>query len=306
MEPIHHQHQRFCEHSLTFKGNTPRTILWYQSTFGHFLKWTEIDCVTAISRPLVEQYVMRGKIDHQWTARTIRNRLSALKLFVDWAVREGLVARNEVSEVPLPKLSIKIPEHLSREQAFALLEWARNFRYTYVFERHRAVAVIHLLIFSGIRAQELLNLNVEDVRFDEQTLFVRCGKGQKDRMIPLDQTLLGVLRTYLKDRDRLKRQHPRFFLQVSGDRPMTYKSLQKLVEKLRCASGIYFYPHMLRHTFATLMLEGGADLLSIKEMMGHSDIKTTMIYLTATTSHLRQAVSKHALNSAFLAPAPRS
>ena len=302
MKTITLQHRRFCDYSLTFKGNTPRTIQWYESTFRHFLKSTGVECCSHITRPLIERYITEGKHNQQWAVRTIRNRLGALKLFLDWCVDQGFVTDNPVVGIPLPKLSINVPEHLSKEQTHDLLEWTRNFRYSYKFERLRAIAVIYTLVFTGIRAQELLNLNLEDVRFEDRSLFIRCGKGKKDRLIPLDSQVITVLQQYLKDRDRLGRQHPRFFLQVRGDRPMTYKALQMLCEKLRAKSGIYFYPHMLRHTFATLMLEGGADLVSIKTMMGHSDIKTTMIYVTATTQHLRSAMDKHALTALAIQP----
>ena len=263
------------------------------------MKWTDVGCISEISHPVIKRYIVRGKVDHQWTARTIRNRLSALKLFLDWGVNEHLITDNPATEIPLPKLDIKVPEHLTKEQAQDLLVWTRNFPYSYNFERLRAIAIIYTLIFTGIRAQELLNLNCEDIRLEDRSLLIKFGKGNKERLIPLlDYQHMDALEKYLKDRDRLKRVSPRFFLQVRSDRPMTYKALQLLVEKLRVRSGIYFFPHMLRHTFATLMLEGGADLVAIKDMMGHSDIKTTMIYLTATTAHLRSEAKKHPLNSA--------
>ena len=257
-----------------------------------------MECISEISHPVIKHYIVKGKVDRQWTARTIRNRLSALKLFLDWGVKELLIADNPATEIPLPKLDIKVPKHLTKEQAQDILVWTRNFPYSYKFERSRAIAIIYTLIFTGIRAQELLNLNCEDIRIQDRSLLIKFGKGNKERLIPLlDCQHIDALEKYLKDRVRLKRVSPCFFLQVRSDRPMTYKALQLLVEKLRARSGIYFFPHMLRHTFATLMLEGGADLVAIKEMMGHSDIKTTMIYLTATTAHLRSEAKKHPLSS---------
>lgn len=297
MSQIQQQHRHFCEYSLTFKGNTPRTIKWYEDTFRHFLKEMPIQNASEITLAVVEDYVMRGKIDRHWSARTIRNRLSALKLFLDFCVSRVWIDSNPALDVPLPKLPMQVPAHLSKEQAFDLLEWTRNYRYSYRFERQRAVAIISLFMFTGIRLQELLNLNTEDVRLEERRLHVRCGKGQKDRMIPVEATLIDPLKAYLKERDRLGRQHPRFFVSMKSDNPMLYQTVKRLVEKLRVKSGIYFHPHMLRHTFATLMLEGGADLFAIQKMMGHSDIKTTTIYLSATTTHLQAEVDKHPLAS---------
>ena len=297
MSEILHHHRQFCEYATAFKGNTPRTIQWYKEILGYFLKDTQIQSVTQITRSIIEDYVVRGKLDKNWAAKTTRTRISALKVFLDWCVRKELIEQNPATDIELPKLRSKVPEHLTKDQATELLIWTRNYRYSYKFERVRAVAVISLLVFSGIRAQELLNLNIEDVRLEDRSLFFRCGKGGKDRLIPMDIILMEVLQTYLKDHDRLKRKNPRFFLTLQADKPMTYKSLQLLVQKLGKASGIYFYAHMLRHTFATLMLEGGADIFAISKMLGHSDIKTTMIYLTATTAHLQSEVRKHPLST---------
>ena len=245
----------------------------------------------------MENYIIQGKVHKNWSAKTIRNRLQALKLYLDWCVRNKLIAINPVAEIDLPKLPKKIPRHLTLEQSEHLLDWTRNFRYSYKFERLRAIAIISLFIYSGIRLQELLNLRTEDLRFDDRSVFIKSGKGDKDRLIPMGFDLYRALQAYLKDRDRLKRQNPHFFLSLSADQPMQYQSVKRLVEKLRKKSGIYFTPHMLRHTFATLMLEGGADIFAISKMMGHSDIKTTTIYLSATTGHLQTEMHKHPLSS---------
>ena len=295
MSEIVHQHRLFCEYAETFKDNTPRTIQWYEDTFRSFLKDTGVQSIAEIDPLLIEAYIKQGKFDRQWSPKTIRNRMSALKLFLDWGVRKNLIDANPAANIELPKLRVVIPEHLTKDQSTELLVWTRNYRFSYKFERIRAIAIISLFIFTGIRAQELLNLNMEDVRLDNRSLFIRCGKGKKDRLIPLDYVVIKALENYIKDRDRLKRKHPRFFVSMKNDRPMPYKTMQLLIVKLRKASGIYFYAHMLRHTFAMLMLEGGADIFAIKELMGHSDIKTTMIYLTATSAHIRAEAKKHPL-----------
>ena len=302
MLPIQDLHRQFCDYSLAVKGNTPRTIKWLKDSHRYFLKRTAVSCVSQISPALIEDYIVRGRIELNWSPRTIRNRIGALKLFLDWCVQRQLIPTNPATTIPLPKLDTLVPKHLSVEQAAELLLWTRNFRYGYHFERARAVAIMSVFIFAGLRAQELLNLNRDDLKFDDRNLLVRCGKGRKDRLIPMNIELSEALLAYLCERDRLNRQHPRLFLSVNRDAPMGYKALQRLVSKLRQASGIYFYPHLLRHTFATLMLEGGADIFAISKMLGHSDIKTTMIYLTATTTHLRSEVGKHPLSATATRP----
>lgn len=297
MYKITRLHQEFCEYSLVFKGNTPRTIKWLEETFRFFLKDIKVSEVSQITESLIENWILRGKIDHEWSAKTIQTRLSSLSLFFDWCVKRGHMDTNPTQNIPRPKLPKKIPRHLSKSEAFTLLDWTRNFRYTYKFERLRAVAIISLFVFTGLRLSELLNLRIENVHFDEKTLFIKSGKGEKDRLIPMSFELIRVLEDYLKDRDRLQKTSPHFFTSMKYDEPMNYLVVKRLVEKLRNKSGIHFTPHMLRHTFATLMLEGGCDLFALSKMLGHSDIKTTTIYLTATTAHLQEQIGKHPLGT---------
>jgi len=297
MSEILDHHRLFCEYSLVFKGNTPRTVKWLEETMRYFLKHTNVKTVHEINRPLIENYILRGKLDRGWSAKTIRTRISSIKLFLDWCVRQEIIEKNPAKEIDLPKLPQTLPRHLTKDQALTLLEWTRGFRYSYKFERVRAIAIMSTFIFTGIRLQELLNLKIEDVRFDDRDLLIRSGKGNKDRLIPLNHDLLVALKNYMKDRDRLKRHNPQLFVSLVADKPMKYESVKRLVERLRTKSKIHFTPHMLRHTFATLMLEGGADIFAISKMLGHSDIKTTTIYLSATTAHLKSEVEKHPLSS---------
>lgn len=203
---------------------------------------------------------------------------------------------NPTKKIRLPKIPKSLPKHLTRDEALELLDWTRNFPYRYKFEKTRAVAIISTFMFAGLRVGELISLRNEHVRFEDRTIFVKSGKGNKDRLIPMSSDLFLALNDYRKDRKRLDRCNPHFFVRVNRDQSIGPKAVQSLVERLRSKSGIFFFPHMLRHTFATLMLEGGADIYAISKMMGHADIKTTTIYLAATTAHLKSEIEKHALS----------
>ena len=150
-------------------------------------------------------------------------------------------------------------------------------------------------LYTGIRKAELANLKMEDVDLVDKTLYVRNGKCAKDRLIPLHPMLIVYLEDYLKDRKRLKKTTPFFFTAMRQDSKMGDPVVKRLYEKIQKRSGIKFYPHLLRHTFATLMLEGGCNLYALSQMLGHSDIKTTTIYLAATKSHLEDQIGKHPL-----------
>jgi len=142
-----------------------------------------------------------------------------------------------------------------------------------------------------------LHLKFTDVDIDNLTIFIRQGKGRKDRIIPISYSLAQILKKYVTERSRLHKTSPEFFSSLHGNIGFTDNGLKKLVDQIRKSSGITFTVHKLRHTFATLMLEGGCDIYSLAKMMGHSDIKTTTIYLAASAEHLRAQMTKHPLNN---------
>ena len=147
MSEIMNQHRQFCEYSLVFKGNSKRTIKWLDEVMRYFVNATGVEDVKNIDRTMVENYIMRGRLDKNWSAKTIRTRISALKLFLDWCVRQGQIEVNPLVGIELPKLPKKIPRHLTKDDAFELLEWTQNYRYAYQFERRRAVAIVSLFVF---------------------------------------------------------------------------------------------------------------------------------------------------------------
>jgi site-specific recombinase XerD len=127
-------------------------------------------------------------------------------------------------------------------------------------------------------------------------IFISKGKGAKDRMVPISLTLVESLNRYRDERKRLNKNCPEFFTALSRNTGLTDDGLKHLVKNMRTISGMRFTVHKLRHTFATLMLEGGCDIYSLSKMMGHSDIKTTTIYLYASAEHLKAQMMKHPMN----------
>jgi site-specific recombinase XerD len=128
------------------------------------------------------------------------------------------------------------------------------------------------------------------------TIFVNQGKGAKDRFVPISTTLCKILRNYLEERKRINKTCPEFFASLVQNSGLTDNGLKHFVDKIQMEFSVHFSVHKLRHTFATLMLEGGCDIYSLSKMMGHSDIKTTTIYLYASAEHLRLQMGKHPMN----------
>lgn len=288
-------HNRFRDYSFTFKGNRPRTIKWYYHTFTEYITFSKSEKLADFTKHSIEDWIFNGKSEKNWSAKTVRNYLQATSLFGDWLVQEEYIDSNPIRKISRPRLPKQLPKHLSMDDAMKVLDWTKNYPYGYKFEKKRGHAIIATFIYTGLRLEELRNLKVDEVDIESKTLFVRSVKGGKDRMIPMTLSLIEILEEYLKERRRLKKTCPYFFTALRQDSEMGEHVIKRLVKKIRERSGIYFYPHLLRHTFATLMLEGGCDLFSLSQMMGHSDIKTTTIYLSDTASHLQEQIIKHPL-----------
>ena len=202
-----------------------------------------------------------------------------------------------MGDIEIPKLEKRLPPKLTKQDATKLLEIVYNYPYDYKYLRYRNHAIFATFIFAGIRRKELVKLKVTDVDLENLTIFINQGKGSKDRIIPMCYTLAASLKRYLEERKRLKKTCAEFFVSLNRDVGFTESGLKRLTEHMRKASKIDFTIHKLRHTFATLMLEGGCDIYSLSKMMGHDNIKTTTIYLAASAEHLRSQITKHPLNN---------
>lgn len=198
--------------------------------------------------------------------------------------------------IELPKLPYQLPKALSSEQAERLIATAKRLKYTYRFEAGRNAALIALMLFTGLRRQEVANLQMEHVDLSRMAISVIAGKGRKDRIVPISTRLAAIILEYLKERARLNKMCPNFFVTAQYDTPLTSNAIRLTIQRLRKAAGFYFSAHALRHTFATLMLEGGCDLYTLSRMMGHTKIATTTIYLSCSSRMMASSMELHPLN----------
>lgn len=287
-------HERFCQHCLVMKGQSPYTIQGYRDTLRSFVKFTGSTRIIDVTLSKVEEWITAGTRECGWSPVTSRGRIKYMVVFGKWLVREGRLEMNPLADISMPRLPRKLPRHLPVEQAEQLLRCARNCRFRSKFESARAYAIIATFIYTGLRKRELRELELRDIDLDHRLLTVRQGKGAKDRIIPIPPQLTAALEGYLAHRSAPRfALLPFFFVGWKAQSKVGNKVLSRLVDRLKEASGVYFAPHMLRHTYATLMLEGGCDIFSLSKLLGHADIKTTTIYLSASVSHLQQQVLKH-------------
>ena len=283
-------HLRFTEYSLTFKGNSPRTTQTMRSMFRTYLRVSGGSSLQDFTLESVEDWMSDGRARLNWSPKTVHLYRCYMKLFADWCVSRGLLKVNFINDIPRPRLKKRIPKSLDEETCDKLLAWVQNFPFTRKFERMRAIAIVSTFLATGVRLSELENLELEDVDLDRNELYVRNGKGGKDRRIPFRPSLSRVLEDYLKERRRLKKACPFFFTSMFQDSKMGCRVIDRLVVRLREKSGIYFSAHLLRHTFATRMMQSGVDIRVVQELMGHSDLATTAIYLSATDKHIKEQV----------------
>jgi len=225
---------------------------------------------------------------------SIARKLACLRTFFKFLVRERRLKTNPAELVSSPRLPKKLPSYLPEDEAAAVVEMPEGD----TFKDLRDRAVLELLYASGLRVRELVGLNDENVDMAQQLVRV-FGKGRKQRVVPFGEFAGRALRAYLEERDRLglaqaedDGQVP-VFVSVRGRR-LSARDVQRLVEKTRLAlpSGRRLTAHTLRHTFATHLLERGADLRAIQELLGHSSLATTQKYTHVSLEHLRAEYDK--------------
>jgi len=290
--------QQFCDYSKHIKGYSVHTIRGYRQIINTFCSHAGVEEIEEVTDQNVRSLFYNGRLERNWSTNTFIVYHKILGVFFRWCMQEGYMEYNPTEDIEVPRLEKRIPPKLTKQEANRILEVSYNYPYFYRFLRYRNHAIFATFLLAGLRKKELLNLKLTDVDLQNLTIFINQGKGSKDRIIPMCSKLADILKRYLVERQRLRKTCPEFFASLNRNMGLTDIGMRRLVEKIREASGIKFTTHKLRHTFATLMLEGGCDIFSLAKMLGHSDIKTTTIYLAATPEHLRGQITKHPLNGA--------
>ena len=238
----------------------------------------------------LDNYIYHLKAELMLAPASTQRKLEALKAYYKFLMIEGIL-KNDPSRFLISARTIRhLPKQLTKEQMDRLLSFPAK-----TFSEKRTLAILHLLYASGIRVSELINLRIENVNLEERWLLA-FGKGRKQRFVPINKEACSVLKDYLE----LRRAHfakkntsDEFFLNRDGKK-MSRVIVWKDLAEIGRLSGIStkLHPHLLRHTFATHLLSGGADLRSLQEMLGHESLNTTQIYTHVNTQDLKR---KHKL-----------
>lgn len=280
----------YLNHLRIEQGSSPLTIEAYRADLADyqlFLEEMGISDISAITREAILAYEA-DLTERGYAVTSIDRHISVVKGFHRFCVQEGLLETNPAATVKIPVPPERLPDVLSIQQVTCLLDGLPT--ETPLDLRDRAL--LEILYGCGLRVSECVDLDLNDCFFDQGYVRV-TGKGNKQHISPISGCAQQSLIEYLESgRTQLVRVYapatPAVFLNARGGR-LTRQSIHKIVAKAGLAIGVKnLHPHTLRHSFATHMLEGGADLRVIQEILGHSDISTTQIYTHVDRSHIRE------------------
>jgi integrase/recombinase XerC len=277
------------------KNASPHTLTSYRADIEHFLAFAaaklETDEVTlaAITPILIRAYLANLK-DEDYARRTIARKMAAMRSFFRHLCRENAVAENPFQMVRTPKLEKRLPSFLDPAEITALLELPDKSSLG-----RRDAAILELLYATGMRVSELAGLAVRDVELGEGYALV-YGKGSKERVVPVGRKALAAVKLYLDlARPRLLAgvPHDTLFVNSRGG-PLTDRSVRRVVDKYVVALALakHVSPHTIRHTFATHLLNNGADLRSVQELLGHVNLSTTQLYTHVTKERVKSVYSQ--------------
>jgi integrase/recombinase XerD len=279
----------FSDYLVVERGLSKNTLESYRRDLSTFLAYVEEHYKVSVEN-ITRQHILAylAKLRQQGRANsTISRNLASIRSFFHYLLSIEVLSADPTAHVETPKIEKRLPKVLSVDEVERLLS-TPNLQ-TAAGLRDRAM--LELLYATGIRVSELVSLNVEDLNLSAG--FLRCtGKGDKERVIPIGEIAGEVLLAYLQQaRPQLLKVHddPALFLNHLGER-MSRQGFWKLLKKYAKLAGIVkdITPHTLRHSFATHLLERGADLRAVQEMLGHADISTTQIYTHVTRGRLRE------------------
>jgi len=274
--------------SLRGRNVSAHTLRAYRNDLQNFSKY-----VGSRSWRAIDHLTIRGFLSHLYekglSKGSVARSLAAVRSLYRWLAQEGVVEQNPAALVATPKLPKKLPRVPTIEEVNTVLDGKMPEVAAFP---ERDCLMFELLYGCGIRNSELIGINLDDIRLSAEALLIR-GKGKKQRYVPFGDSVRAALSTYLPARQRLlaekKKNSPALLINQRGGR-LTTRSVGRIVKKIAVAKGLSpdVHPHTLRHAFGTHMLEEGADLRAIQEMLGHERLSTTQRYTQLSMKHVLQ------------------
>lgn len=280
----------FIDYLKFEKRYSPHTITAYEKDLGQFDSFLaseyEVTKVNDVSYQMVRSWVV-DLMENDVSARTVNRKLSALKSYFKYLTKEGLIRKNPMPRIQSPKTSKKLPSFVEADSMEKLFS---DDVFSDDFEGVRDRLIIEMFYMTGIRLSELINLKDSDIDFYQQNIKV-LGKRNKERLIPIPLGFIDSIKNYLALRNKnveVVEQKDYFYVTIKGKKlykKLAYRIVNSYLGKVSTLQKKS--PHVLRHTFATHMLNNGADLNAIKEILGHSSLAATQVYTHNTIEKLK-------------------
>ncbi|HUU39603.1 MAG TPA: site-specific tyrosine recombinase XerD [Desulfatiglandales bacterium] len=285
---------QFINHLKVERGLAVNTILAYSSDLINFFDFLKKIRVSPLEVTQAELLAFIDEKRSQLSSRSLARTLVAIRTFYRFLVSEGKITANPARLMGIPKMYQYLPEILNRDEVEALLSQPNIDKVL----GKRDKAILELLYATGLRVTELIGLKANNINLEVGSIRT-MGKGSKERIVPMGSKAVSAIKDYLANsRPSFSvtkgGRFPHLFLNSRG-KPMTRQGLWKILKGHALKAGITkrVTPHMIRHSFATHMLEGGADLRSVQIMLGHSDISTTQIYTHVARERLKEIHEKY-------------
>jgi len=277
--------EKYLEYLKYNKNYSDKTILNYNLDLEDYFKYLKIE---NLDYKDVKYEDLMGLFDHfdklKLSGKSIRRHISTLKGFYKYLNANDIVLNNPFNYVTLPKKESKLPRYLSYDE---LLEIFHNLEINDDYDL-RDRLILELMYATGVRVSELVNIKVSDITLSNQSILV-LGKGSKERIVYYNNVCKKILDNYLKIYQNLNKKNSEYLiLNFKGDKFTTQGIsyvLNKIIKKI--SFNKHITPHMLRHSFATHLLNNGCDLLTVQELLGHASISTTGIYTHVTLDHIK-------------------
>ncbi|MGL4662526.1 MAG: tyrosine-type recombinase/integrase [Culicoidibacterales bacterium] len=278
--------QQFLQHLENELRYAKPTIIAYKNDIQQFEQFLQREnlIVSDVDKQVFRFYLQHLK-QQQLSGRSIARKISAIKHYFRYLVENGIMSNNKIEDVSLPVQKKRLPKVLYNEELAHLLETEREEG----FSGLRMQLILELLYGCGIRVSELVQISRKDIIRSEQLILVH-GKGNKERYVPFGQHALNALDAY-ESSDTYQRTQPTFLLMNQQGSSLSTRGVHYLLDKeaKRIGMHIPIHPHLFRHTFATDMLNEGANLREVQEMLGHAHLSSTQIYTHVSTAKLQNA-----------------
>ncbi len=285
--------ERFLSHLATQRGCSAHTLRAYRidlSQLAGHLKRLGVSSYAGATVSHLRSFLLEMK-QKGLAKRSMARKVAAIRAFYRFLVRGGRAAVNPAAGLSIPRVGRTLPSFLSESEAKTLVEV--DLGKSPAWRKARDRAILEVLYGGGLRSEELVKLRLDDVDLSEGTARV-TGKGSKQRIVPLGGSAVRAIeRVAARRPTRKKEENPPLFVNASGG-PLTTRSLRRIVRKALAAAGITkrTSTHTLRHSFATHLLDRGADLRTVQELLGHASLSTTQTYTHLTAGRLRDAYRK--------------